>query len=210
MKCLIITGGDVVSKDILDREIANADYIIVADSGYDKLDDYDIVPDLILGDFDSIENIDELRSHVDYNVMEYPAKKNYTDTELAVREAIKRNAKSVVIIGGTGTRYDHSLSNVFLLQLLDENGVSGKIIDDNNIVIYAENREVQVVKEYENLSIIPLDKEGLEVSTVGMEYELYDEILYFSSSRGVSNIISGQSGKVRLHRGRALIIQSRD
>lgn len=210
MKCLIITGGDVVSKYILDREIANADYIIVADSGYDKLDDYDIVPDLILGDFDSIENIEELRSHEDYNVMEYPAKKNYTDTELAVREAIKRNAKSVVIIGGTGTRYDHSLSNVFLLQLLDENGVSGKIIDDNNIVIYAEDREVRVVKEYENLSIIPLDKEGLEVSTEGMEYELYDEILYFSSSRGVSNIISGETGRVILHRGRALIIQSRD
>ena len=63
---------------------------------------------------------------------------------------------------------------------------------------------------YKYISIIPLDKEGMQISTVGMAYELYDERIDFSSTRGISNEILGKEAEIILHSGRALVIKSHD
>jgi len=61
-------------------------------------------------------------------ILKFPAEKDMTDTELAVNTAIDRGYKNIVIIGGTGTRLDHTLSNIFLLKLMLDRGVKGRII----------------------------------------------------------------------------------
>src|SRR5665648_310101 len=101
-KCYIITSylnGDLSS--ILHKK--NGDFLICADNGYSVAKDNGIVPDLIIGDFDSIKI--DLPS--DIEVIKLPVEKDVTDTLACVKYAINECFKDIIILGGIGGRLDH-------------------------------------------------------------------------------------------------------
>ncbi len=113
MKAVVITGGFVPSFDQVKDELDQASLIIAADSGLHALHLWGILPDLLVGDFDSVRReVYELYPSVE-KVASSPYK-DYSDTELALVEAQQRGAKELVLIGGGEGRLDHSLALVLL------------------------------------------------------------------------------------------------
>ncbi|GAE86853.1 thiamine diphosphokinase [Acetivibrio straminisolvens] len=116
MYALIVCNGSIIDYSYHKKFFEEADFIVCADGGALHLQRLGIKPDVLLGDFDSIED-----KHLEYykeqnvEIFKFPSEKDMTDTELAVDTVIDKGYKDIVIIGGTGTRLDHTLSNIFCL-----------------------------------------------------------------------------------------------
>lgn len=94
------------------------EYIIGVDMACSLLMENDIPIDLAIGDFDSVRE-GSMKAVVDYSdkIIIYPTEKDYTDTYLAVQEALAMDHKKIIMYGGVGQRFDHSFANMALLKL---------------------------------------------------------------------------------------------
>ena len=135
---LIVSGGSIdinFSKEyIKDKKY---DRIIAADSGLAHCKEIGIEPTDILGDFDSLKNKELLEEYRKKGIplREFPTRKDYTDTHLAVKYAVDLKPQKVTILGATGTRYDHALANISLLAFLKDNGIDGTVIDNGTLAL---------------------------------------------------------------------------
>ena len=135
MKYLIVSGGEV-KEGFLTWIVKNGgfDVILAADAGMEALYRDHILPDIIVGDFDSV-NPDTLEYFHDKEQIEVcmlNPEKDDTDTEYAIREAIRRGAMEIVVIGATGTRIDHVLGNISLLGIGLEEQIKISLVDEHN------------------------------------------------------------------------------
>ena len=120
--CFIFGAGQDVE---LVRRPEPGDYVIAADGGYLACKRRGIVPDLLLGDFDSMEEPADFPK-----VLRLPVEKDDTDTFLAAKYALERGCRAFHIYGGTGGRLDHTLANLQLLVWLSRRGARGYLYDE--------------------------------------------------------------------------------
>ena len=209
-KALLISGGRQVSKELIEKYKDR--FIIVADGGAKLLKKYELKADLLLGDLDSID--EETLCYVKENNIEikkFPAKKDFTDTALCIDFLLEEDYKDIVILGALGTRLDHELANLYNLKMLYKLGVSAKIVDDNNEVIYVEKGEFEFEKSDKKYFSIINAGDKMSFTTKGLYYEVEDlEINFNNPSRAVSNEIVKDKATVKINFGSAFIIQSRD
>lgn len=119
MKCVIIANGDFEYKSDMGGIIKNAQLIISADGGARHLRALNILPHVMIGDFDSIHPDDkQFFKENQVRIIPFSSKKDHTDSELCVSWALKNNATDITLLGATGTRLDHTLANIFLLKNL--------------------------------------------------------------------------------------------
>lgn len=212
MVALIIANGDEVDKISLKN--MNIDYVICADGGLEKAEKLQVVPDLILGDFDSV-NGDVLEKYKKSNseIMKFPAEKDFTDMELSIETAVKKGFKDIVLVGATGgPRLDHSLANMMLLEKYYQLGINIIIIDNNNkIQIVADNCNMLLnKKEGSFVSLIPLTENISGLTLEGFKYPLDRVVVKRGSTLCVSNEIILDKGRIILESGTALLFISRD
>lgn len=202
MKALIIGSGNFSAR--VSELLKNEEYYtICADGGYDHAKVAGIIPDILLGDMDSI------KVKADIKAIIYPAEKNETDSEIALMYAIENGYKDIILTGVTGTRLDHTLNNIFLLKMANEHDVNAVIIDDCNEVYYTESQLELYGNEGEFFSIIPICGD-ICVSVENAKYPLSDEVLHFGKSRGISNEFLGKECIITIKKGSAIVIKSRD
>ena len=96
-KAIIITSF-IESEIDITRHIRNDSFVICTDGGYDIASAHGIKPDLLLGDFDSIES--ELPKNV--KIERFSPEKDYTDLDLALKTAVSSGSDDVTILGGIG------------------------------------------------------------------------------------------------------------
>jgi len=212
-RALIYTGGHLGDWSL--ELIRDGDYLIGADRGALFLAEHGIKPHLALGDFDSIgeEQLRLVRSVADECLSFDPIDKDWTDTELALREAVGRGYKRVLIVGGLGTRFDHSLANVHLLALAESEGCEALLCDENNeigILAGPGSRRLQASDRFPVVSLLPLTPVAGGITLEGFVYPLNEATLRIGMSLGVSNLLAGPSGTVHLGEGRLLVIRCRD
>lgn len=98
-KVLIVTGGSI-EHDFLRSLILNEQYsvIIAADKGLLALDRLNILPNYILGDFDSAgsEILSKYREK-SIPIMTFPSQKDMTDTELAFELALTKSLRLLIL-----------------------------------------------------------------------------------------------------------------
>lgn len=209
MKGLIISGGNRVRIETLLENIEDR-YIVVADGGIKNLIGTDIIPDEVLGDFDSID--EEGKSFIEKNkikIEKYPSRKDFTDTELCLEVLLKKGALDIIILGATGTRLDHMFSSMFLLERLKKESVAGKFIDDYNEVSFISNETVEVKKnKYKYLSIVPVSKEVC-LTLKGTEYEVENLEFNRFTTIAVSNEVKDEVAEIEID-GEGFLILSRD
>lgn len=209
MKGLIISGGNRVKRETLLENIKDR-YIVVADGGIKNLIGTDIIPDEVLGDFDSID--EEGKSFIEKNnikIEKYPSRKDFTDTELCLEVLLKKGADDIIILGATGTRLDHMFSSMFLLERLKKENVAGKFTDDYNEVSFISNETVEVKKnKYKYLSIVPVSKEVC-LTLKGTEYEVENLKFNRFTTIAVSNEVKDEVAKIEID-GKGFLILSRD
>lgn len=211
MKAIIISNGTIEDTNTLVNEIRKNDYSICADGGAKYFSDMSIYPDVIVGDFDSVDkkDLNQMKAN-GIKFYEFPVKKDKTDTELAIDYAIEMGAKEITLMGVIGTRMDHTLANIMLLKKLINQGIKGKIVNKYNEVYITKDELTLKRKQDTFVSIIPLTEIAKGVTLKGFEYETDKEDFKMDSSYGVSNRIISETGKVKIDEGICLVIISRD
>ena len=147
MSTLIVTGGNVNTeflKKILEEN--KFETIVAADKGLEALNKINVMPNYIIGDFDSV-NKTTLNQYENKNIeITYlKPEKDFTDTHMAIKLAIEKRAKHITIIGATGTRMDHTLANIHALNETLQNNVPTEIINENNIIMLI-NKKAKLIK----------------------------------------------------------------
>ncbi|QQT91093.1 thiamine diphosphokinase [Peptoniphilus harei] len=209
-KALLISGGRQVSKELIEKYLDR--FIIIADGGARLLMKYGLRADILLGDLDSIgeEALTYIKEH-EIEVKKFPAKKDFTDTELALSYLVDEEYKDIVILGALGTRLDHELANLMNLKKLYMKGIRAKIEDDYNEVIYVEEGFYDFEKTNKKYFSLINAGTSMNFTTKGLYYEVEDlEINSENPSRGVSNEMVGEKATIKINSGSAFIIQSRD
>ena len=141
-RCFIFAAGTFYG---LRERPASGDFVIAADAGYRVCQSLGIVPDLLLGDFDSMEQPPDFP-----NIHRSPVEKDDTDTMLAIKTALEKGCDTVYIYGGTGgKRLDHTLANLQSLLYLRRRGARGWLYDDDFVWTVIENETLTIEKEVE-------------------------------------------------------------
>jgi len=209
-RALIFTGGELSAQFL--EEIRGGDFIIGADRGALFLIEHGIKPDLSVGDFDSItpEELAKVQAMSGKIIECDPIDKNLTDTELAFDLALEQSPESILIMGASGTRLDHTLANIHMLIRGLQHHIPCSILDKNNYITLTGSSCVVEDRGFKYVSLLPLTTEVTGIVLEGFEYPLHNASLRMGQSLGVSNRLSQEKGIVHIEGGLLLIIQSKD
>lgn len=209
MKAIILASGNVIKKEIFNEIYSKSDFIICADGGLNYLDSLNVRPNLIVGDFDSV-NINLLEKYKNVITKKYPAEKNFTDTEIAIEEAIACGYNNITIFCATGTRLDHTMANILLIERYIKNGISIRIVDNNNYISIL-NKDIIINKlEGYFLSIIPISEYIDGITLKGMKYPLLDVKVDRGSTLCISNEIIDDKAEILIKNGMGILFLSKD
>lgn len=211
-RAVIFTGGRL--SDWMIEDLNDEDLVIGADSGALFLLRHGVRRFVALGDFDSVsaEDAEAIRRQT-ASVRDFdPVMKDWTDTELAFLHAVSSGAQEIVVYGGLGTRFDHSLANVHLLHRAAELGIRCRVEDEyNRVQLVSSGETAEIWKgRFTYVSLLPLTSAVEGITLEGFQYGLRNATLRVGESRGISNQLLGSSGKVTVAKGRLLVICSRD
>jgi len=212
IKTLIVSGGNVEDY-ILKNFRHEFDYIIASDRGLEILDEFNITPNYIIGDFDSIHKkvLDKYINNKDIIIKELNPEKDYTDTHMALKLAIELKSTNITIIGAIGTRIDHTIANVHVLKDALDNNIQCEIIDSRNeIQLINKKTLLKLDNSYKYVSLIPLTTKVEGVTLRGFKYSLKDAALEIGHSIGVSNEQLEDYAEIDLKEGILILIKSRD
>ena len=206
---LIIGSGSNIDKKTFESENIKFEYVICADGGLEKTEYLNLTPNIIIGDLDSV-NLNVLKRYEQTEIVKYPAEKNFTDMELAIEHAVCKGYDEIILIGATGSRLDHSIANILLIEAYHKKSVKIKILDNNNLVqIVTDKMEIQYKKNY-FVSIIPLTDMIEGITLEGFKYPLDDVDVQRGSTLCISNQIVKEKGIISFRKGNALVFISKD
>jgi thiamine pyrophosphokinase len=168
--------------------------IIAADSGYLKAKPLGVIPDILVGDFDSLPE-GAMPSHIS-EVVTAPCEKDETDTMLACEIAIERGCGNILSLGGFGGRCDHELSNIFWLENLKDRGIDAVTTDGNSSVSVIRDETVTIEKHQGYFSVFSLD--ACTVTLEGCKYPLQHAVLKRNLPYAVSNEITEDYAKITI------------
>jgi len=208
-RCFIVGAGEVFDYVSLRKLAGDYDFIICADGGYRHCEKLGVTPDLLVGDFDSIEDIPD-------NIprLELPRDKSYTDSYFAVEKAIELGYDYLLMTGMLGGRLDHTVANLQLLARCARRGIHCEILDGQtcSIAMHArQNSNVTMhLQPMENsyFSVFAMDG-ACEVEIDGALYPLESYPLNPFDPRAVSNEFCGNMVNIGLRGGTIIIIATK-
>lgn len=211
MRALIIGNGNILNTEIIKENLKPRDIIICCDGGIKYVFEEGIIPHYVIGDLDSSSpQIVQFFESKNVIFKKFNAKKDETDMELSVEFAISLGVYEILILGGIGTRIDHTLTNINLLIKPILANVKARIIDDYNEIFLIDSYIEIIGNEGELVSLIPLSSVVLGITTKGLSYELKDAKMKIGNSLGVSNVMVSSRVDISIKSGYLLVIKSKD
>ncbi len=214
-QALIVTGGRAelgFCRAYIRQQ--NADIMIAVDSGMQFFYDAKIKPDMIVGDFDSVdpETLQFFEGQEGIEWLRLNPQKDDTDTEAAIRRAVAEGCKQIHVLGGTGSRLDHVLGNIELLGIgLKEDAEIFLVDSCNRIRMIADGLSISKEEQYgDYISLIPFTPQVTGVTLKGMKYPLTDASLVCYNSLGISNEIIDQRADICIKSGVLLVLETKD
>ena len=206
----VVAGGELGDPAFLREQAAamKPAAVIAADRGARHLPAAGIVPTLIVGDMDSLDE-DSLRRYeaLGCRLIRHRREKDETDTELALGEAFAMAPAEVWIWGAMGFRIDHTLANLALLVQGAERGVEVKLIDEWCEVFLVTGRKVVEGKAGQTVSLFPFAGDAAGVTLSGFEYPLTKAVLAVGHPRGTSNRLAAGRGVIEIAAGFLLAVR---
>lgn len=214
-RCLILTGGSVdypAASEFLMKY--TYDITIAVDSGLEAAKKLLLKPDFCVGDFDSVslETLKYFQKVPEISWETHPPEKDETDTELALNLAVRQDIQEIHVFGATGTRMDHTLAAIGLLQIPLKAGVSCWLVDGHNRITMIDSDIILKREEAfgKYVSLIPYTESVTGVTLTGLKYPLQDYTFVHGNSLGVSNEIVENEAVIRIGHGKMILIESGD
>jgi thiamine pyrophosphokinase len=219
-RAIIFLNGDLSNFKNAKQYIKSTDLIICADGAAYSALNLNIIPNAIVGDFDSLSKsiqqklrpkddrpLDEKKHPVKF--IRFAREKDESDSELAMDYAVRQGCKEILIFGLLGSRLDHLFSNIFHLEIIAKKAVDIKIIEGNQEVFVANKKITIKGKIGDFISLLPLSADAKSVLTEGLKYKLSNEDLLFGYSRGISNIMTQKEAEISLESGTLLVVHTK-
>ena len=197
--CYIVGAGPLDPREI---KINGDAYIIAADGGYSFLKELGIIPDMLLGDFDSLGEPPEHPNTIRVD----PVDKDDTDMMLAVKTGLGMGFGHFVIYGGLGGRLDHTLANIQTLAYISKHKARGYLIGGGMTVTALTDGEIRFDENCRGyISVFCHGGEAEGVYERGLKYSLENARLTPDMPLGVSNEFTGKPSSVSVARGTVII-----
>lgn len=220
-RCLMITGGKL-SLEFAEKFLEGRSYefVIAADAGLASAGALGIRPDVAVGDFDTLgkTRLQEYRSAHSVPLDIHRPEKDETDTELAFLTAFRHGCTSMDILGATGGRLDHEISNIHLLAMGLRHGVSASIYDQQNRIYLLDAavcgrkkfRKEEMYGSY--ISFLPFTESVKGITLTGFRYPLCDKDIsvFENPSLCVSNELAADEATLEFREGMLLCVESGD
>ena len=210
MKALILVNGELYRPDVLRSRIGKEvfDLVLGVDGGSRYAGTLNVTIDAVIGDLDSL-TVQEQKRFGSTKYISYPPEKDESDLELSLLYAKEQGAGEIIMVGAMGGRIDMTIANILLLAHTNfstcriefwHGEQTGRPVKPPGEAISGQPGDT--------VSLIPLGGDASGITTQGLKYALNDAVLTFGSSRGVSNLMTGQSAHVRLLHGQLLAIHT--
>lgn len=199
MACYIFGAGSF--SGLVSRP-QSGDTVIAADGGWQICQREGITPDLLLGDFDSLDSVPDFP-----RIHRVPVEKDDTDMMLAVKEGLKRGETVFHLYGGMGgSRTDHTIANLqTLLYLADRNAQGWLYGTDERYTAIRDSSITFPAQEKGILSVFCMGADAGGVTIRDAFYEIADVTLTAGFPLGVSNHFVGKPITVSVEKGSLLI-----
>lgn len=203
-KCAVISGAPENSLSYYHKYLAGR-FIICADSGYEKCARLGILPDVIIGDFDSSPQPD-----VNCEIVCLQVRKDDTDTFHCVKEAISRGYEDIVILGGIGSRIDHTYSNILSVNYCFDRNINCELVNEKNKLSVISGMTTISKGEYAYFSLFALFEKCTGLSITGAQYDLNSAELEPFDQFTQSNGFKDDKVKIEIEKGKIILILCND
>jgi len=210
LRAVIFAAGELLDLERVRALVGRPDLVICADGGLRHARALGLRVDLLLGDFDSLDGAAVAAARESgVPVLQVPVEKDKTDSHIALEEALRRGAGEILLVGGSGSRLDHTLSNVLLLPHCP---VPVTMTDGKSIArALRDGRSLEVQRaEGAFLSLVPLTPVVTGVTVRGVHWPLADAVLRWGESLGISNRVVEPVARVSVGTGCLLVVQAWD
>ncbi len=204
-RCVIVGGADINNYECIAKELNKNDFFIFCDCGLKHQAALGVNPDLIVGDFDSYKI-----PQTNIETIILPCEKDDTDTYFAAKEGLKRGFSDFLLIGMIGNRFDHSLGNLYILQLLEKFGAKAKLIDDYSEMEIVSGNTAFVDDSFKFFSVINITGNAEGILIKNAKYPLSNAKIECEYQYGISNeTVHGTVSEVSVSQGSLLLIKIR-
>lgn len=176
--------------------------LIAADGGLAHLERLGLVPQLIVGDFDSLGRVPE-----GDHIIRHPVEKDDTDTMLAIKTGLARGFQNFILYGCLGGRLDHAYANLQSLSYLAERGASGFLLGEGMAATVIRNSRLDFAPGHRGtVSVFCPNGEARGVELAGLYYPLHNAVLTSAFPLGVSNQFTGKAASIAVGEGSLLVM----
>lgn len=215
-KRAVIVSGGTIQEEFVSTKLKEYEYdvLIGVDRGVEFLYRNRIKPNYIVGDFDSLseEIVQFYQEDTDVCIRKFNPEKDFSDTEIAVHQAIELECEEMILLGATGNRIDHVLANIQVLAIPHKKGIHAEMIDENNRIYLIEHEAIlEKSKMYgKYFSVFPLDRCIEKFSIIGAKYPLHNHRLCPYDSLCVSNQAKDEQVKITFSEGIVILIEAKE
>jgi len=204
-KAIILANGDVpLIGQIKFLQKKGYNKLICADGGANSARKLKIVPDLIIGDLDSLT--DETRNHfANKSEIIQINRQNDTDVEKALKFLIKKKYNEVILLGATGDRLDHSICNLGIVLKFYEKIKVSILHKKSFLRAYTKSIELNTIQN-ETISIYGFDAKT-KITSKGLKYPLKNVALPFGQKESTSNVAASHKVKLKINGGIIFVIR---
>jgi len=200
LRAVIIANGPLTRPP----KLRPGDLLIAADGGARHCLELGLTPKVVIGDMDSL-TADELKilESAGGKVIRHPARKDFTDLELALSYAVEAGADPILVYAALGARWDQTLANLLLPAAREFASTRIRLVDgDQEIQLLRGGESLELTgSPGDTVSLIPVSGDASGITTEGLEYGLLDGSLVFGSTRGISNVLLAGRASVSLRAG---------
>jgi thiamine pyrophosphokinase len=204
-KCIILANGKPPAKSLL-TYLNKKGYItlICADGGANSARNMKVLPDIIIGDFDSITT-ESLKYFTGKSEIIRISRQNDTDVEKCIKYAIKQKMYDIVLTGVTGDRLDHTFCNLGIVIKFFQQAKL-RIISENSLLAPYSGSIIISTCSGETISLYGFDSQT-KILSKGLFYPLKNIPLPFGIKESTSNLAVGKEVKLNISGGIVFVIR---
>lgn len=199
MKGLLFLNGDPPAPQVM-QALDYKNFTVCADGAYNYLKNY-CVPDVLVGDFDSLD----IRFAQAKKIIRLEVEKDFTDGHIALLQLLEAGINDIDIYGAEGGRLDHQLANYSLLALAAKNGARAVIRTAKFDIFFAKGEFTAPAEINKTVSLVPFSDQTHILATRGLKYSINNDVYGRLHIKGISNSAIAQTIGFTIKSGCALV-----